>query len=105
MSDVPASIPVGSEPPAATCCGCRRGGTHRRPRPQLGDRELDALLAWLRSDSKRAAAAEIYVTESTVSTHIERIRGKYAALGRPAHTKAAMLVRAIQDGLLDLDEL
>jgi DNA-binding CsgD family transcriptional regulator len=76
-----------------------------RPRPRLGERERAALIAWLRHDSKKAAASELYVTESTISTHIERIRGKYAALGRPATTKAAMLARAVQDGLLDLDDL
>lgn len=105
MSDASTTSPAGSELPAAPCCGCQGEATHPRPRPQLGDRELDALLSWLRHDSKRAAAAEIYVSESTVSTHIERIRRKYAALGRPANTKAALLARAIQDGLLDLDEL
>lgn len=71
----------------------------------LGQRERAALLSWLRHDSKKAAAAELYVTPSTISTHIERIRHKYDALGRPAHTKAAMLARAIQDGLIELDEL
>lgn len=59
---------------------------------------------WLRHDSKKAAAREMYVTESTLSKHIERVRRKYDALGRPAPTKAAMLVRAIQDGLIRLDE-
>lgn len=105
MSEVLPSTSTGSEPATPSCCGCRRRGARRRPRPRLGVRESAALLAWLRHDSKRAAAAEIYVTESTISTHIKRIRGKYAAVGRPATTKAAMLARAIQDGLLDLDEL
>lgn len=105
MSNIRPSASASSESAATSCCGCRRGLARSHPRPQLGERELVALLAWLRHDSKREAAAEIYVTESTVSTHIERIRAKYAALGRPANTKAAMLARAIQDGLLDLDEL
>lgn len=46
----------------------------------------------------------MFVTESTLSKHIERVRRKYDALGRPAPTKAAMLVRAIQDGLVGLDD-
>lgn len=104
MSDFCPNAPTGSDSAAVHYCRCREGDARRRA-PTLGERELDALLAWLRHDSKRAAAAEIYVSESTVSTHIERIRGKYAALGRPANTKAAMLARAIQDGLLDIDEL
>lgn len=104
--------PPASEPPptrapfARTECPCGRSAlAHRRlDRPQLGDRERQALLNWLRHDSKKAAAREMYVTESTLSKHIERVRRKYDALGRPAPTKAAMLVRAIQDGLVRLDE-
>lgn len=46
----------------------------------------------------------MYITERTLSTHIERIRAKYDALGRPAQTKAALLARAIQDGLVDVDD-
>lgn len=99
------------EPPhsrAPVRCECPCGLSvlaHRRlERPQLGDREREAILNWLRHDSKKAAAREMYVTESTLSKHIERVRRKYDALGRPAPTKAAMLVRAIQDGLIRLDE-
>ncbi|WP_254849104.1 LuxR family transcriptional regulator [Mycobacterium sp. GA-1841] len=51
------------------------------------------------------AAAQMYVTEHTLSTHIERIRRKYDAVGRAAPTKAAMLARALQDGLIDIDDL
>lgn len=92
--------------PAESRCGCRcHLESHRLPRPTLSDREREALLAWLRHDSKRDAAAEIFVSQSTVSTHIERIRRKYRALGRPAPTKATMLARAIQDGLIDLNDL
>lgn len=47
----------------------------------------------------------MFVTESTLSKHIERVRRKYDDLGRPAPTKAHMLVRAIQDGLVGLDDL
>ncbi|OMC39080.1 hypothetical protein A5740_03065 [Mycobacterium sp. GA-1841] len=74
-------------------------------RPRLSNREQEALLNWLRHDSKRVAAAQMYVTEHTLSTHIERIRRKYDAVGRAAPTKAAMLARALQDGLIDIDDL
>ncbi len=33
------------------------------------------------------------------------LRDKYAATGRPATTKAALIARAIQDGLIDVNDL
>ena len=61
----------------------------RKVRPHLEHREQEAFLNWLRHDTKRAAARQMYVTESTISTHMQRIRRKYAEVGRPAPTKAA----------------
>jgi DNA-binding CsgD family transcriptional regulator len=94
--------------PAANSC-CRDCGSGRRDnsqaRPQLGHQELRVLLAWLRSDTKESAAEQLFITANTVKKHIERVRGKYAKVGRPATTKTALLVRAIQDGLIDLEDL
>ena len=73
--------------------------------PRLSDRELEVLRAWVLTDSKQAAGSRLFITSSTVNTHITRIRNKYAEAGRPATTKAALLARAIQDGIIDLDEL
>lgn len=81
---VTATVPFPA-PPAA--CGPR--GIRR---PDLSERETEVLLAWLLADS-------------TVNTYIQRVRGKYDAVGRPARTKARLLVRALEDGLLDVDEL
>ena len=74
-------------------------------RPLLSDRERQVLLAWLRCDSKILVARELRITVRTVGTYVDRIRLKYAAAGRPAPTKAGLLARALQDGLLDLDDL
>lgn len=74
-------------------------------RPQLTAREVEVLLEWLRNDSKHRVAGALYISAGTVNTHLQRIRGKYAAVGRPAPTKAALVVRAIQDGLIGIDEL
>lgn len=74
-------------------------------RPQLSTREIEVLLEWLRNDSKSRVARTLHISAGTVGTHLQRIRAKYAALGRPAKTKAALVVRAIQDGLVDIDEL
>jgi DNA-binding CsgD family transcriptional regulator len=61
-------------------------------------------LAWFRLDSKEAAAQALFVSVNTVKKHIERARAKYEAAGRPAHTQALLLIRAIQDGWLDIEE-
>lgn len=72
--------------------------------PRLTAREIEVLRAWVRHDSKSSAASELFITAATVNTHVNRIRVKYAASGRPAHTKAALLARALQDGHVTLDE-
>lgn len=74
-------------------------------RPALSPREIEILRAWLLCDSKSEAAALLYVTAATVSTHIVRIREKYARVGRTATTKTALLARALQDGVISIDEL
>lgn len=80
-------------------------GTRPTPaRPTLSAREIEVLLAWLRAESKEEAARQLFISPATVSTHIIRIRAKYAAVGRPAKRKAALFARAVQDGYTTLDE-
>lgn len=77
--------------------------TDRRPdRPVLSEREREVLLAWFESDSKNLVAQRFHLSTSTVDTYINRVRVKYADAGRPATTKAALVARALQDGLVDL---
>lgn len=71
--------------------------------PRLSTREVEVLLAWFASDSKDEAAARLFISSSTVNTHLTRIRAKYAAAGRPAKSKASLFARAVQDGHTDLD--
>ncbi|MCC3313684.1 LuxR C-terminal-related transcriptional regulator [Nocardia africana] len=73
--------------------------------PALSARELEVLLAWIRSDSKKEVCAQLYISTGTVNTHLARIRCKYELAGRVASTKAALLARALQDGYISLDEL
>lgn len=75
------------------------------PRPELAPREKEVLLVWIRTDSKDGVARQLHIAPTTVRTHLQRIRAKYAAVGRPATTKAALVARAIQDGLIDVDDL
>ncbi|MFT3661309.1 MAG: helix-turn-helix transcriptional regulator [Gordonia sp. (in: high G+C Gram-positive bacteria)] len=81
-----------------------RSGDAPTARPALSRREVEVLLTWLASDSKEEAAEALYISASTVSTHISRIRNKYANIGRPARTKAHLLARALQDGFTTLTE-
>ncbi|MGC5247202.1 response regulator transcription factor [Gordonia sp. DT219] len=73
-------------------------------RPVLSPRETEVLLAWLAADSKEEAAEHLFIAASTVSTHLARIRAKYAAIGRSAPTKTHLLARALQDGITRLED-
>ncbi|MFC6011053.1 response regulator [Nocardia lasii] len=74
-------------------------------RPKLSEREREVLLIWFQTESKVMVAQQMYLSVKTVDTHLARIRTKYAAVGRPAPTKAALVARAIKDGLVTADEL
>ncbi|KUI20168.1 LuxR family transcriptional regulator [Mycobacterium sp. GA-1285] len=76
-----------------------------QPRPQLTHREQQVLIAWFQTENKNAVAERLYIEPSTVATHLQRVRAKYAAVGRPAPTKAALVARAIQDDILSVDDL
>ncbi|WP_328588804.1 helix-turn-helix transcriptional regulator [Rhodococcus sp. P1Y] len=79
--------------------------TPRRTDPGLSAREVEVLLAWITNDHKTAVSEALFIAPGTVNTHLSRIRAKYSGVGRPASTKAALLARAVQDGLIGLDEL
>lgn len=77
----------------------------RKRRPRLSPREREVLLSWFRTESKDLVAASLHVTRATVNTHLARIRAKYAEVGRSAPTKAALIARALQDGIVTVDDL
>lgn len=72
---------------------------------QLTGREMEVLRTWLLADSKSEVAARLTISVGTVNTHLARIRNKYAQVGRPARTKASLLARAVQDGIMVLGDL
>ncbi|SNT17140.1 response regulator transcription factor [Rhodococcoides kyotonense] len=74
-------------------------------KPVLTDREIQVLTGWIRCDSKTAVAKSLFLSLGTINTHLTRIRAKYAAVGRPASTKASLVARALQDGLVDIADL
>jgi hypothetical protein len=45
------------------------------------------------------------ISVETVDQYISRARIKYAAAGRPAPNKAAMVARAIEDGLIRAEDV
>lgn len=74
-------------------------------RPDFTAREIEVLVEWFQSESKQLVAERLGISQSTVNSHLEHIRVKYAMRGREAPTKAILVARAIQDGLVRLDDL
>jgi DNA-binding NarL/FixJ family response regulator len=74
-------------------------------RPYLTQREKEVLIAWFQTENKELVGKRLFIEPSTVRTHLQRVRAKYSSVGRPAHTKAALVARAIQDGILSADDL
>ena len=74
-------------------------------RTRLSEREKEVLRAWFQTESKEVVGQRLHIASTTVRTHLQRARAKYALGGRPAPTKSALLARAIEDGILSLDEV
>jgi DNA-binding NarL/FixJ family response regulator len=69
-------------------------------RPALSAQEMRALKLWFQHPKKHTVARDMGLSVETVDQYISRARVKYAAAGRPAPNKAAMVARAIEDGLI-----
>ncbi|MGE2832367.1 response regulator [Mycobacterium sp. SMC-4] len=74
-------------------------------RIKLSEREKQVLVAWFQTESKELVGKRLFIAPTTVRTHLQRARAKYASVGRPAPTKSALLARAIEDGILSLNDL
>jgi DNA-binding NarL/FixJ family response regulator len=74
-------------------------------RPRLAPMEIEALRAWFASSSKQMAATMLHKSPKTIDTYIERVRVKYANVGRSAPTKSDLVARALEDGIISLSEL
>ncbi len=81
------------------------GADPRAGRPTLAPRETEVLVEWFQCESKAVVAQRLGLSVRTVSSYLDRVRIKYANVGRPAATKATLVARAVQDGLVDLDDL
>lgn len=91
--------------PTAPTHPCPHCGTPRTVPAPLSRREREVLRTWLLCDTKQQVARALFISLGTVNTHLDRVRTKYADCGRPATTKSALLARALQDGIVGLDEL
>jgi DNA-binding CsgD family transcriptional regulator len=81
----------------------RAAQQHGRPGLTLHERRV--MLAWLQTESKATVAERLHIAPSTVKTHLQRIRHRYASVGRPAPAKASLFARAVQDGYLGVHDL
>jgi cytochrome P450 family 130 len=74
-------------------------------RPALSEQEQQALLLWFQGMSKASVGRRMSISENTVRQYISRARAKYAATGRTAPSKDALLARAIEDGVIKPAEI
>jgi DNA-binding NarL/FixJ family response regulator len=74
-------------------------------RPALSQQERQALLLWFQGMSKASVGRRMSISENTVRQYINRARAKYAATGRTAPSKDALLARAIEDGVIKPGEI
>lgn len=68
---------------------------------QLTEREREVLTLYASGMALKQVAYQLGVERSTAKEHIDRVRRKYARLGRYAGTKIDLLRRAIEDGYIN----
>ncbi len=68
--------------------------------PRLAPRERRLIALYAQGHTLAECATTMHVGVETARTHLQRIRAKYAAAGRPAPGRAELLLRAIEDGYL-----
>jgi len=73
--------------------------------PKLSGKEQEALRLWFQGMSKASVGRRMAISENTVRQYISRARAKYAASGRTAASKDALLARAIEDGVIKATEI
>lgn len=69
--------------------------------PALSPQELRALTLYASGLPVKSVARRLGVTAYTAKGYIDRVRQKYADVGREARTKLELHLRAVEDGWLD----
>ena len=67
---------------------------------KLSDREREVLSLYASGMSLKQVAYQLQIKPSSAKEHIDRVRVKYAKLGREAATKVDLFRRAVEDGIL-----
>ena len=104
---VEAVLAAAADRPYVTRSQARAMLSDQRPgRPELSQQELQCLSPWFQGMSKASVGRRMSISENTVrAVHISRARAKYAATGRTAPSKDALLARAIEDGVIKPGEI
>jgi two-component system, NarL family, nitrate/nitrite response regulator NarL len=103
---VDAVLAAAGDRPYVTRSQARAMLADQRPvRPALSEQERQALLLWFQGMSKASVGRRMSISENTVRQYISRARAKYAATGRTAPSKDALLARAIEDGVITTGEI
>ena len=68
---------------------------------KLSPREREVLTLYASGLALKQVAFTLNIKLNTAKEHIDRVRTKYADIGRPVSTKTELLLRAIEDGLID----
>lgn len=67
----------------------------------LSPREREVLSLYASGLALKQVATALDIKLSTAKEHIDRVRSKYSGVGRTASTKTDLLLRAIEDGIID----
>jgi DNA-binding NarL/FixJ family response regulator len=67
----------------------------------LSPREREVLTLYASGLALKQVAFTLNIKLNTAKEHIDRVRSKYADIGRPVSNKTELLLRAIEDGLID----
>lgn len=68
---------------------------------KLSPKERDVLGLYASGLTQKQVAFELKIAPSTVKEHIDRVRHKYADVGRPVTDKTDFLKRAVEDGVIE----
>lgn len=68
---------------------------------RLSPREREVLTLYASGLALKQVAYSLNIKMNTAKEHIDRVRSKYADIGRPVSSKTELLLRAIEDGLID----
>lgn len=67
----------------------------------LSEREQEVLGMYASGETAASVARQLGLSRETVSDYVNRIRRKYARVGRPAHSRVDLFRRALEDGLIE----